>query len=103
VTDRLDADRPPDSRPGDYSTLLDYYATRGAQLLSVQLDGRPVAAQPLRVDRQPVFRLPVQLPRGRTRTIVLHLTEPPGSGAPLIWRQPGVTPLAVTAYTQPCG
>jgi hypothetical protein len=102
VTDRLDADRPADSRPGDYSTLLDYYATKGAQLLSVQLDGRPVTAQPMTVDGQPVFRLPVQLPRGQTQTIVLHLSEPPGSGAPEVWRQPGVTPLAVSAYTQSC-
>jgi hypothetical protein len=34
---------------------------------------------------------------------VLHLREPAGTGDPIIWRQPGVTPMAVTAFSQPCG
>ena len=38
VTTRLDR-APPSSLPGDYATLLDYYATAGAQLLSVRVDG----------------------------------------------------------------
>ena len=102
VTDRLDANRPANSRPGDYSTLLDYYATRGAQLLSVRVNGTPTTAAAYTVDGQPMFRLPVQLRRGATQTIELHLQEPPGSGAPQIWRQPGVTPMTVTAYSQSC-
>jgi hypothetical protein len=50
-----------------------------------------------------MYRLPLQLRRGATQTIALHLQEPAGSGTPEIWRQPGVTPMTVTAYSQPCG
>lgn len=103
VTTRLDANQPANSRPGDYSTLLDYYATRGAQLLSVRLNGKPTTAAAYTLDGRPMYRLQVQLPRGATQTIELHLQEPPGSGSPVIWRQPGVTPMSVTAYSQPCG
>lgn len=102
VTDRLDANQPSDSLPGDYSTLLDYYATRGAQLLSVRLNGTPTTAAAYTVDGRPMYRMQVQLRRGATQTIELHLQEPPGSGSPIIWHQPGVTPMAVTAYSQPC-
>ncbi len=103
VTDRLDAAQPPDSQPGDYSTLLDYYATKGAQLLSVRVDGKPTTAALLTVSGQPVFRLSLQLLRGQTQTVELHLQEPPGSGAPLIWQQPAVSPMPVTVRAQPCG
>jgi hypothetical protein len=103
VTTRLDANRPANSRPGDYSTLLDYYATKGAQLLSVQLNGKPTTAAAYSIDGRPMYRLPLQLPRGATQTVELHLQEPAGSGTPQIWRQPGVTPMTVTAYSQPCG
>ena len=51
----------------------------------------------------PVFRLDVELPRGTTQTIVLHLREPAGKGEPRVWHQPGVTPLGVTFFSQPCG
>jgi hypothetical protein len=103
VTTRLDANQPANSRPGDYSTLLDYYATAGAQLLSVQVNGKPTTAAAFTVDGRPMYRLPLQLRRGATQTIALHLQEPAGSGTPEIWRQPGVTPMTVTAYSQPCG
>jgi hypothetical protein len=103
VTDRLDANQPANSRPGDYSTLLDYYATSGAQLLSVRVNGTPATAAAYTVDGRPMYRLQVQLRRGTTQTIELHMQEPPGAGSPLIWRQPGVTPMSVTAYSQSCG
>lgn len=102
VVTRGDRDRPADARPGDSRTMLDYYATRGAQLLSVSLNGIPTTSSALQDRGHPIFRVNVELPRGTTQTVVLHLLEPPGSGEPLIWRQPGVTPLAVKAYSQRC-
>jgi len=51
----------------------------------------------------PIYRLDLELPRGQTQTIVLHLREPAGRGSPVIWRQPGVAPLAVQRYDQKCG
>ena len=51
----------------------------------------------------PVYRMDLELPRGTTQTVVLHLQEPAIQGNPVIWRQPGVTPEAVTAFAQPGG
>lgn len=103
VSTRLDADRPRDTKPGDNRTLLDYYATRGAQLLSATLNGVPITSATLRDRGHPIFRVDVELPRGATQTVVLHLAEPAGTGEPMIWRQPGVTPITVTAKSQRCG
>jgi uncharacterized protein DUF4012 len=88
--------------PGDNRTLLDYYATAGAQLLSVSLNGKPTTATVEHDRGHPIFRLDLELPRATTQTVVLHLREPAGDGAPQIWRQPGVSPLGVTLFNQPC-
>jgi hypothetical protein len=101
VTDRLDTP-PPGAQVGDYKTLLDYYATDGAKLQSVTLDGRPTTAAVQQAFGHPIFRLEVELPRGTTQTLVFHLEEPRGSAAPRIWQQPGVTPLVVDVNDQPC-
>lgn len=90
-------------QPGDNRTLLDYYATGGAQLLSAALNGKPTTAAVEQDLGHPIFRVDLELPRGTTQTLVLHLQEPAGRGAPEVWRQPGVTPLGVTYYSQPCG
>jgi hypothetical protein len=89
-------------RPGDNRALLDYYATAGAQLLSVALNGKPTMAVVEHDVGHPIFRVDVELPRGTTQTVMLHLREPAGVGPPQIWRQPGVTPLAVTEFNQAC-
>ncbi|MGH8961786.1 MAG: DUF4012 domain-containing protein [Jatrophihabitantaceae bacterium] len=102
VTDRLDA-APANSVTGDYGALLDYYATAGAQLLSITIDGTPATASSKSDLGHPIFRLPMELPRGRMQTIVLHLQEPAGSGSPQLWLQPTVSPPALHVYSQPCG
>lgn len=101
VDTRLDAHDYP-VQPGDNRDLLDYYATPGSQLLSVTLNDQPTTAGVTTILGHPVFRMDIELPRGKTQTIVLHLQEPATSGPVRIWRQPGVTPLAVTGYAQPC-
>jgi hypothetical protein len=102
VNTRLDKHAYP-VQPGDNRTLLDYYATAGAQLLSVARNGKPSTASVEHALGHPVYRLDVELPRGATQTIVLHLREPAGNGEPRIWRQPGVTALGVTVQSQSCG
>jgi hypothetical protein len=102
VTDRLDPP-PPGARVGDYRTILDYYATDGAQLQSVTLNGDPATASVEHAFGHPIFRMLVELRRGTTQTVVLHLSEPRGSAPPIIWRQPGITPLDVQVQDQPCG
>ena len=101
VVSRLDTP-PPGAKPGDNHVLLDYYATAGAQLLSVAVDGHATTANVFDDRGRPIFRLSLELPRGTTQTVVLHLAEPAGTGAPQIWRQPGVTSLAVQYYNQRC-
>jgi hypothetical protein len=102
VTNR--ADKPPaKAKPGDNHVLLDYYASGGAQLQSVTHNGAPTTAAAQETLGKAVFRLDLELPRGQTQTIVLHLTEPAGHGTPRIWRQPGVTPMTVQENRQPCG
>ncbi|MEO6885996.1 MAG: DUF4012 domain-containing protein [Jatrophihabitantaceae bacterium] len=100
---RLDKNPPPNAQPGDSRTLLDYYATKGAQLESVSLNGVPSTANLQNDLGHPIFRMDLELPRSTTQTIELHLREPAGTGAPIIWRQPGVTPLSVASANQACG
>ena len=50
----------------------------------------------------PVYTMDVKLPRGTSRTIVLHLIEPAGTGAPIVLRQPLVRPLYVTLNDAVC-
>jgi hypothetical protein len=101
VVSRLDHP-PPGAEPGDNHAIVDLYATPGAQLTSVTLNGKSYTAAVLNDLGHPIFRLDLELPRGTTQTVALHLEEPAGKGAPLIWRQPGVTPLDVQVYNQSC-
>jgi hypothetical protein len=101
VVTRLDRP-PPGAQPGDNHALVDYYATAGAQLTSTTLNGRSSTAAVEHDLGHPIFRVSLELPRGTTQTLTLHLSEPAGSGPPEIWRQPGVTPLQVQVYDQHC-
>lgn len=101
VTTRLDPP-PPGAQVGDYKTLLDYYATAGANLQSITLNGQPSTATVQNAFGHPVFRVELQLPRGTTQTLVLHLQESRGRSKPRVWRQPGVTPIDSSVNDQPC-
>ncbi len=94
---------PPTAKPGDNHALVDYYATPGAQLSSVSLNGSEYTAAVEHDVGHPIFRFDLELPRGTTQTVALHLKEPAAVGPPRIWRQPGVTPLTVQKYDQACG
>lgn len=101
VVTRLDPRSYP-IQPGDNRTLIDYYATGGAQLVSATLNDKPttMAVQGDRGKR--IFRFDMELPRGATQELTLHLQEPAGAGSPQIWTQPGVTPLKLTYFSQKC-
>jgi hypothetical protein len=102
VAGRLDKP-PPSAKPGDNHALVDYYATPGAQLQSVTLNGERSTAAVEHDLGHPIFRFDLELPRATTQTVALHLREPAGVGQPRIWRQPGVAPIAVQIYNQACG
>lgn len=97
-------DRPPAGAvPGDNHTYLDYYATSGAFLQSVTLNGKRATASPTQTLGKAVFRMDLQLPRGTTQTVVLHLDEPAAEGRTKVWTQPGVNPLMLSVEDQKCG
>jgi hypothetical protein len=94
VTSRSDRHSYP-TKPGDNRLEVGYYATSGAQMTAVVVDGKPGTANVGSDLGHPVYTVDLELPRGTTRTIVLHLREPAGSGRPLVLRQPLVRPLHV--------
>lgn len=97
-------DHPPaTARPGDSHVLIDYYATGGAALQSITINGKRATASVNAVDGLQVFRIDLELPRGRTQTIALHLSEPAGTGPLRVWKQPGVLPFAAHVFNQRCG
>ena len=49
-----------------------------------------------------MYTVDVELPRGTSRTVVLHLSEPAATGAPIVLRQPLVRPLHVTLDDAVC-
>ena len=101
VVARIDPHRYP-TEPGDNRALVDYYATTGAQLLSADLNDKPVTIQVTGDLGKKIFRFDMELPHGATQVLTLHLQEPAGSGTPQIWKQPGVTPLKLTYFNQNC-
>ncbi|MBO0883353.1 MAG: DUF4012 domain-containing protein, partial [Mycobacterium sp.] len=90
-------------RPGDNRLEVAYFATAGAVMNSVTADGKPTTAGSGSERGHPVFTVDLELPRGSTRTVVFHLSEPASSGTPIVLRQPLVRPLQVSLEEAPCG
>lgn len=102
VTSRTDHHDYP-VRPGDNRMDVSYFATEGALLDSVTVNGKPGTAGSGVERGHPVFTVDLELPRGQSRTVTLHLTEPQGTGAPIVLRQPLVRPLTLTVKDARCG
>jgi hypothetical protein len=102
VTNRSDDHTYP-VRPGDARDYLSYAQTSGGVLDSATLDGRETTVSAGLERGHPVYSIDLELPRGTTRTVVLHLTEPAGAGAPVVLRQPLVRPWEVSVSDARCG
>jgi len=101
VTGRADTHSYP-VRPGDSRLAVSYFATQGALMDSISVAGQPGRGR-IGVEKgHPVYTMDLELPRGTSRTIVLHLSEPSGTGAPVVLRQPLVHPLDVTLLDAVC-
>jgi hypothetical protein len=96
-------DNPGPVRPGDNRLEVAYFATDGAVMNAITVDGKPATASSGTERAHPVFTVDLELPRGSTRTVVFHLTEPAGSGTPIVLRQPLVRPLRVSLSDSRCG
>jgi hypothetical protein len=88
---------------GDTRDYVSYAATNGGLLDAAEIDGKETTVSAGAERGHPVYTVDLELPRGRTRTVVLHLTEPAGSGAPVVMRQPLIRPLSVAIATAGCG
>jgi len=89
-------------KPGDQRISLAYAATQGALMESVTLDGQPAGASIGTERGHPVFTVDVELPRGKTRTVVFHLQEPAATGTPVVLRQPLVRPFTASLHDEGC-
>ncbi len=89
-------------KPGDNRMDVEYFATRGALLTSVTVDGKTSTVASGIERGHPVFTVDLELPHGQSRTVTMHLTEPAGHGAPVVLRQPLVRPLSVSLDNASC-
>jgi len=90
-------------RPGDNRLLVTYYATAGAHLRSVTLDGRPLSVTNAPENGLTTVTVDVELPRGATRTLRVVTTEPAATAPVTVIRQPLVRPLEVQVRQPRCG
>jgi hypothetical protein len=89
-------------KPGDNRLIVSYFATQGALLNDITVAGGPAVGRMGTQLGHPVYTMDVELPRGTSRTIVIHLSEPAGTGAPILLRQPLVRPLHVALKDTVC-
>ena len=101
VVSRTDRHGYPVAR-GDNRVSLYYFATEGAVMRSVTLDGKTTTARIGKEQGHPVYVVDVELPRSRTRVVSLSLDEPSAPGPVAVLRQPLVRPLAVTTEDEKC-
>lgn len=87
---------------GDNRVLVYFAASVNGRLTAATLDGRPQFVGSGMEHGHPMYSLDVELPRQRTRRIVLHLEEPATPGTPLVPPQPLVRPMAVTVRQAGC-
>lgn len=82
--------------------LVSLYATSGAGLVSVTVDGRPANVDVDAERNHPVFTLQLDIPPGKARKLVFTLLEPSAPGRPDVPVQPLVLPMAVTTDVPLC-
>ncbi|MCW2530226.1 MAG: hypothetical protein JWM76_5086 [Pseudonocardiales bacterium] len=100
VTLRVDNPAYP-TTPGDNRLALNYFATAGATLQSVSVDGAKSTARSGTEQGHPVFYFDLEVKKNATRTVVLTLKEP-GSGSPTVVTQPLARPLDLTVVEPKC-
>jgi hypothetical protein len=101
VTVRGD-DEPAGAKPGDNRLLVTYYATTGAQLRSVRVDGKTVIVAPQVENGLVTATVDLELPVQSTRTVTLIWREPAAHAPLTLLKQPLVRPLAVTVLGDRC-
>ncbi|MDB5716406.1 MAG: hypothetical protein JWO15_3803 [Sphingomonadales bacterium] len=94
--------KPVGAKPGFNRLVLAYYATPGAVLGKVTVDGALVSVTKASERGLPTARLLVELPAGATRTVRVAVREPASGGPVDVLRQPGVRDIRVHTSTPAC-
>jgi len=101
ITGRQDPN--PTGPPGTSRSLVSLYATQGAQLRGVTLDGAPIAVTTGSERGHPVYTANVQLPPGVPKVLLFSMVEPTAPGAAQVPTQPLVRPMATSVNIPTCG
>ena len=101
VTTRADA-APADARPGDTRLLVTYYATSGAAIPNVTVDGKPQIVATVTENGLETVTVDLELKAGSTHTVRVDVKEPPARTPVTILRQPLVRPLSVATSGDRC-
>jgi hypothetical protein len=101
VTFRAD-DAPPGAKPGDNRLLVTYYASAGATLSSVSLDGKALIVASGSENGLVTATLDVELPVGSSTTMKVMLHEPAATDPVQILNQPLVRPMKVSVTGDTC-
>jgi len=89
--------------PGSTRIRVSLYATAGARLLGVTLDGVPTTLSVAAEAGHPLFSTLVALARGQTRALLVRLLEPVAAGPPLVPVQPLAAPQLSAVTLPTCG
>jgi len=101
ITGRQDPN--PTGPPGTSRSLVSLYATQGAQLRGVSLDGAPIAVSTGSERGHPVYTANLQLPPGVPKVLLFSMVEPTAPGVARVPVQPLVRPMATSANVPTCG
>jgi hypothetical protein len=102
VTERADK-VPSGARPGDDHAIISYFATGGATIKSVTVNGKQQGVATSDENGLPLIRFDIELKIGTPERVVVTTSEPAASGSVTILRQPLVRPLDVTTSGSRCG
>jgi hypothetical protein len=94
-------DRTPEER-GTERLLVSLYATKGAEMTGITVDGKPSGATVETERGRPVYTADVEVPPGGEITLVFRLDEPTEGGEPRVPVQPLVRPMNVTVDLPTC-
>lgn len=96
-------DTPPaGAQPGDNQILLYYVGTDGGSLDQITINDQPGQVEPGMAGNHPTHATFVELPRGQTETVGLHLDEPASPDSPVAINQPAVIPTTWSVKRSIC-
>lgn len=101
VTDRADA-APRGAKPGDNRLLITYYASAGARVTAMTVNGVPVPVAAMPENGLVTVTTPLELPAGKSAKITVSVDEPKSDQPVQVLAQPLVQPISVAVSGDRC-